>query len=106
MVAFYGGQIIVIAQLIQWARFPRINFRSIDHLCDFVSDVNYVLDQLEHALIKKNDRHFEIKSDELRGCLKTCESAPNAVTESLGSFDIAVKQENRQLKLAIKQVNT
>jgi len=91
------------------------NQHHLDHQNDAFADsvkafkvkINHVLDKLEHALMIKKDRHFEMKSEELRGCLKTCESALNALKESLGSLDIAAKQEDKQQKfMTIKKVNT
>ncbi|XP_052237699.1 transcription intermediary factor 1-beta-like [Dreissena polymorpha] len=67
--------------------------------------VNNVLDKLEQNLVKKQDRHFETKVEELRGCLKTCQSAISVLNGSLNKLDIATRQgDEQQLFMTIKKV--
>lgn len=67
--------------------------------------INNVLDNLEQNLLKRKDRHFEMKVEELRGCLKTCQAAISVLNGSLNKLDIATRHgDEQQVFLTIKKV--
>jgi len=67
--------------------------------------INNILDKLEQNLLKRKDRHFETKVEELKGCVKTCQAAIGALNGSLNTLEIASKQGDEQHTfLTIKKV--
>ncbi|XP_052814415.1 uncharacterized protein LOC128241500 [Mya arenaria] len=71
----------------------------------FRRTLNNFLDKLEQNMMKKKDRHFEMKAEEIRGCLKTCQAAISVLNGSLNKLDIAVKQgDDQPLFMTIKKV--
>lgn len=54
--------------------------------------INNILDKLEQDLLKRKERHYETKVEELRNCLKTCQAAISVLNGSLNRLDIAARQ--------------
>lgn len=67
--------------------------------------LNNILDKLENNLLKRKDRHYDGKIDEIRGCLKVCQNAVGVLNNSLNKLDLAARQGDEQtLFLTIKKV--
>lgn len=67
--------------------------------------LNNILDKLETGLLKRKDRLYDTKVEEIRGCLKACQTAIGVLNGSLHKIDIAARQGDDQfLFLTMKKV--
>lgn len=67
--------------------------------------LNNLLDKLEQAVLKRKDRHFDMKCEEIRDCLKTIQTAIGTLHGSLNTLDIASQQGDEQaMFLTMKKV--